>query len=183
VWTNEKSGNFVLHPLWIPVIYNIAILKNIGDNLFYTIGKNQSIKINTAKTNSEEVLHIKDNFNKTDFIPKTGKTANGKQITLFQEGNIKQSGNYYIYSNNKKIKGISYNYNRKESDLKFNNIEEINKKLQSGKNINIKIIEEEGNRLLAKIENDTKNSNIYKIFVIIALIFISFEIILLRFLK
>lgn len=179
---DKTSSNFVVHPLWSPTLYNIVSFGNKTDRVFYTIGEQNIINVASNMLGTGEVYRITDAGGKTDFIPRTLTGANGTDRILISE-NILESGNYTLRSSSKNITGLAFNYNRLESELEQYKPEEISSKLEEYKLTKYSVINEEKEFLSDKIKNNKSGKELWKIFIILSLIFIAMEIILVRFLR
>ncbi len=174
---NKKSGNFVTHPLFSPTIYNIAIYSQLTDKIYYTVNKDEVIEIENFVSNSE-FLKIEKIDGTYDFIPQTIK--NGKSLKINLTENKIEAGNYFVKNNNEIVKNLSFNYNRKESDLECYTFEEIKKELEKYSIENVSIINAETELLEKKIKENSEGKKLWKIFIVLALLFIAIEIALIK---
>lgn len=107
----------------------------------------------------------------TQFIPLQQTKANFVQITTTDSP--EKAGNYTIEKENEILGTISYNYNRSESHLNY-----LNPKDWEGATVHESVAE------LFKSINEANSVNSYwKWFVIFALVFLLFEMLILKFLK
>ena len=165
---NLANSNFQQSPLIVPVFYKMAF-NNLKKGLnAITIGAGNPflVAINLSK---EEILNVK---NETEsFIPIQQNLNNKVQLNFndFPE----QAGNYVIYKQKESIQNISFNYSRTESDLAQANEKVISdfKKMDS--------IEAVFNTL----QTNRTDDQIWKWFVIFALLFLATEMAIIRFVK
>jgi hypothetical protein len=181
---DSKNGNLVISPVWPPIIYNIIIYSDKNTKLYYTIGKNEAIIIN-SKINiyekNENVLHIKNSDFKIDIIPQT--ISSGKDIKLFIENEILKAGNYFVSNQKNDIQSISFNYDRKESELKYFSNEEITKILNSKNIKNFTFFESNDKFIGQKIEKNLLGIELYQYFILLTLFLILSEILILKIIK
>lgn len=165
---NLANSNFQQSPLIVPVFYKMA-LNNLKKGITaITIGANNPLLI-AVNLSKEEILNVK---NETEsFIPIQQILNTKVQLTFndFPE----QAGNFGIYKQKELVQNISFNYNRTESDLAQANENVISdfKKIDS--------IEAVFNTL----QTNRTDDQIWKWFVIFALLFLATEMAIIRFVK
>ena len=169
---NIKNSNFTLSPLVVPVFYNFSLQNQSVNDLYYTIGNRNSIFVKT-QINDDEVLHITKKG--LDFIPLQVKKTNSTQIQT--EENPSVEGIFQIKDNDHVIRDIAYNYNREESDLSSNLMEQIKNKYE-----NVQFFTSVNNAI-EKVNGQYINRNLWQLFIIFALLFLGLEILLQKFLK
>lgn len=179
ITADQNSGNLVFHPLWAPLIYNIALYSNIPEKNFYTIGENKPVIFNDKQQTAETVRNyfIKSIDNTIEFIPESN-SVNSEELKLFVGNNINKAGNYYIGNENRIISSIAFNYNRQESDLDLYTEDELSEICSNSAEISM-LIEQES-ALTAVIQGQTEGLQLWRYFIWAALIFIIFEIIAIR---
>ena len=165
---NKTNSNFQNSPLIVPTFYNMAINNQKTGINALTIGENQPFIIDT-KIGKDEILTIKNS--KQSFIP-TQQLMNTKVKMSFNE-NPSEAGNYGIFNKEVLTRNISFNYNRKES-----NIDEPNTSITKGFN---KISDIES--VFNTIQTDRTDTQVWKIFLLIALLFLLLEMIIQKFVK
>ena len=169
---NSKNSNFILSPLVVPVFYNFSLQNRSTNELYYTVGNKNSIMIKT-QINNDKVLHMTNKD--LDFIPLQTKRPNSTQIQT--EENPLIDGIYQVNNNQNIIRDFAYNYNREESNLSSNLINEIKSKYK-----NVQYFTSV-NDAIQEVNDQYKNRNLWQLFIIFALIFLVIEILLQKFLK
>jgi hypothetical protein len=165
---NKMNSNFQNSPLIVPIFYNmVQNTQKTGVNAL-TIGENQPFLVDT-NLSKDEILEVKNDIDK--FIP-TQQIFNNKVKLQFNDYPI-FAGNFGIYKKDEKVRSISFNYNRSESDL-----EEPQSQLLSDYQV-LKSIETVFNSLLS----DRSNNEIWKIFVILTLLFLFLEVLIQKLVK
>ena len=177
---NKEAGDFMTNPIFIPSFLNFALNSQVNNKLYYTIGSNNIIEINTKEKKEYPVLHIIDKESQIDFIPETQANTSNTKIIL--HNNILSANNYFVLNNNEKIYNFSFNYNRKESDVTYYNQSEIEDiiNLNSLINLNLLNIDNDLSKSLSELNQGIK---LWKWFILLALMFLAIEIVLLRILK
>lgn len=172
---DKDWSNFSSHALFVPTYYNIGLLSQPQYPLFYVIGENASLQLDRVE--NESVFHIKgSNF---DVIPKT--QTNNYFTTVFVSQNILSSGNYLLTSKDHNI-GLSFNYNRNESNLSCFSPEEIKEHINTSQ-INAQLVEADIQNMNSSIHEINSGKKYWKLCIILALLFLATEIALIKLLK
>lgn len=178
---NEKSSSFAKHALFIPTLIKIAILSRPSPPLYYFNGKNEAIDVSNVNTNKETPLHISSTENKTDFIPEIRVSEDSK--SLLTHGNPMYANNYFLQNDKVNIEGIAFNYNRKESDLVCFTKNELNEMIKKENWTRTHLIEAAAGNMQASLAEIGGGTRLWKIFILLTLLFLGIEIILIKFLK
>lgn len=136
--------------------------------LYYTIGEQNSIAI-PVKLGPDEILNIKDST--AQFIPLQQTKANFVLMTTTDEPN--KAGNYQIVKENEFLENISYNYARSESELQYLNPEDW-----KGAEVYNTVDD-----LFDSISEANSINSFWKWFAIFALLFLTIEMLILKFFK
>ena len=171
----KESSNFSNHALFVPTLYNIALLSQQKLPLFHTIGSNSTIELNrTAKDN---VYHIKNE--QVDVIPQTRN--NNNYTTIFVNSNISEAGNYTLSNTQNKL-GIAYNYNRNESILTYYKTDEL-QELLANNNVKANVIDSANATIKTALNELNIGKTYWKYCIILALLFLAVEIALIKLFK
>lgn len=179
---DNEFTDFYRHAIVVPVFYQMAFLSSPRSDLYYFIGKNDQITFSgEVKEVSKGIsLRITDNTGSVDFIPQV-KTE-GHQTHLFVHNMISAAGNYSIKEHEEAVQGIAFNYSRDESFMNFYNRTQLDSIFLQNQTVNIEILEA-GSSLGSEIQLMVQGKHLWKIFLILALLFLAIEVILLRFWK
>lgn len=164
------SGNstFKNSPLIVPTFYNMAVNSLKLPKLYGILGERTAIDI--------PVTLAKDNILKVsqgdyEFVPQQRLLP--KKVSLSFEENPINDGIYEIDYNGEFLRNISFNYNRKESDLKYLDLEQMSVTSSS--------------ESISEFFEETQKANMvnefWKWFAILALLFVLIETFLQRFFK
>lgn len=163
--TNENS-TFKSSPLIVPTFYNMAINSLKLPKLYEILGGSVEIDIPIALSKDNILKVSKNDY---EFIPQQRLLP--KKVRLSFEENPINDGIYAISSNDSFLRNISFNYDRKESDLTYLDIAQIN-----GVSINESV---------SDFYEETQKANMvnefWKWFAILALLFVLIETLLQRF--
>ena len=165
---NLENSNFQQSPLIVPTFYKMGINnQNNGVNAL-TIGNNNPFYID-AIVSKDEILKVKNEME--TFIP-VQQILNDKVKLTFNDF-PEQAGNFGIYNQKERLQNISFNYNRNESDLAQANEESLS---------DYKIIDSI-ETVFNSLQTDRTDNQIWKWFVIFALLFLLTEMAIVRFVK
>jgi len=176
---STEFSNFPVHPIFVPTMYNIALLSKPSGKLYYTIGENEIIELNLKNSQNEKLVYkIKENNSDFEIIPEY-KNQNF-QVRLLTHYQIKKAENYILNKGIENIMGISYNYNRKESDLDYLSESEIQEILDELNFDKISMIVDDNKSLSQTLEELTNGIQLWKFFIILALVFLLCEVLIIR---
>lgn len=173
---DKESSNFTNHALFVPTLYNIALLSQPNYPLSHIIGSNSTIDVNRTIA-KDNVYHIKNST--LDIIPKVRNTNNNS--TIFINSGIETANNYFLENKESKI-GLAYNYNRSESELSYLTSEDIDEIIQSS-NINAKYIDISTGTIQSALSDLNIGKKYWKYCIILALLFLAIEIVLIKIFK
>jgi len=172
---NDDFSNLQHHALFLPVMFRIALLSGHDQPLFYTIGHDESIEIAPIQTNEKQLLKlVKDSIS---IIPDV-RQQEGSTI-LYTSDQVQQNGTYDLKRQDSTIAVLAFNDNRSESDLSYFTAGDLTKFMPKATNIL------QGGK--GSLKNAVSEINIglqlWKLCIILALIFLAAEIVLLRYYK
>ncbi|MDX1277567.1 BatA domain-containing protein [Oceanihabitans sediminis] len=165
---NSKNSNFKSSPLIVPTLYNIAKRSLQIPKLYYTIGKENSYDVPVSLQQDDILSLVKEDIR---MIPKQQYFNNKVSITTNDMPN--EAGIYTIKSKTESIQNISYNFDRTESNLVYQDISKL-------ENISLS---NSISQLFDTLKSDSKINELWKWFVIFALVFLLIEMLILKFFK
>jgi hypothetical protein len=164
---NKENSNFQNSPLIVPTFYNMAQTAQKTGISSLTIGQNNPVLIDVL-LGKDEIVNVSNKDEK--FIPVQQILNNKVKITCTDYP--QQAGNFGIYKSNELLKNISFNYNRTESNLVSN--EDILS--------DYKVIDSV-ETVFDTLQSDRANNEIWKWFVMLALLFLVIEMLIQKFVK
>lgn len=176
---NKEFSNFAKHALFVPTLYMIAINSQAQQPLFYTIGKDESIET-TKLITGENVYHIRNEAKNFDIIPEHKMMETKVQINVHNQ--ITDGGNYYLYAGKEQVMPLSFNFNRMESDLTCYTPDELQSLTENDKLAQVRIFAG-GEKTLTSVIDLDEGKKLWKICIVLALLFLAAEVLLLRFMK
>jgi hypothetical protein len=165
---NTTNSNFQNSPLIVPTFYNMAIQSLPLAKLYYEIAKQNTVAV-AVNLQPDEILELKDSI--SGFIPLQQTRANEVVITTSDLPTA--SGSYSIEKGNSFIEMISYNYGRKESILRYADVDDW-EGVRSFSTIK---------ELFDTIADENSINSYWKWFVIFAVLFLILEMVVLKFFK
>lgn len=165
---NKQNSNFQNSPLIVPVFYKMGVNNNKNGVKFEIIGNSKSLLVD-ASVNKDEVISIKNN--EEDFIPM--QQIMEDKIKFSNGDNPKKAGNYNIVQKNKTIGNLSFNFDRKESNLSKPSDESLD---------NLNEIDSL-DKFFETIQIERTDNQIWKWFLIFTLLFFILEILIQKFIK
>jgi len=165
---NKVNSNFQNSPIIVPTFYNMGQNAQKAGITALVIGENKPFIVETL-LGKDEIVNVKND--KESFIP-IQQILNNKVKLTFND-NPKESGNFSVYNNNQSIENISFNYTRTESNLANINTDAVKefKEISSVDSI------------FDTLQANRADNQLWKWFVILALVFITLEVLIQKFVK
>ena len=179
--SDETSSNLLKHALFVPTLIKMSILSLKPSPIYYKTAINEAIVLNTVANFSDKPLHIIKDDKKLDVIPEHRLLNNA--TTLFTQNQITEAGQYSVEENNLAIKDLAFNFDRKESDMNFMTKEDLQKQIDENGLKNMFIIEPNEKTLTNALQEVNDGNKLWKLFLILALVFLTAEILIIRLFK
>jgi hypothetical protein len=164
----EENSNFKNSPLIVPILYNIGKQSLKTGDLYYTIGKENTIDIAT-QLQQDDILTLVNGENSV--IP-LQQTYDNK-VELITNTYPDVAGIISVKNKAAFLKNLSFNFDRKESHLNYFDT-------QNFKNTSL---DNSVASAISDIKSATNVNELWKWFVIFAVIFLIIEMLILKFLK
>ncbi|UWY26475.1 BatA and WFA domain-containing protein [Flavobacterium sp. TR2] len=165
---NSSNSNFQQSPLIVPLFYKIAQNNQKTGVNALTIGNNQPYFVDVLLT-KDAILEVKGT--EDSFIPVQQILNNKVKLTFndFPE----TAGNYSVFDKKEWVENISFNYKRAESDLSQVNTNVVSD-FKTADTIST---------IFNTLQTERTDSQIWKWFVIFALLFLALEMAIIKFVK
>lgn len=173
-------SGFTKHAFFVVTMYNIALQSVKVQDLFYIINENPLIETGNISLAKDEVSTIIDPTSGFEMIPEALGLNNQTRILINNQ--LKKSGNYLLRKGATDIMGLSFNYDRKESVLMSLSFDELKEIVKNSGIKGVSVIQPKGKPLDQVVDEMKNGIRLWKIFFILALLFIAAEIATLRFL-
>ena len=171
---DDSFSEWQRHALFVPTLYNMAILKFNALKLYYSIEKNEPIPIQTELLPSQSVPEIR--LGTFSFIPEI--RDNQSNCEIFIHDQIQEAGNYAVCYQSDTLQFISFNYPRNESKMQFWDEKSLKDYCQNKPNCELFVPRHTSDSMFAHALQHRSETT--SLFIWLALIFILLEEILLR---
>ena len=177
---DESTSNFPRHALFVPVMLKAAMsgFKSFQPSLI--VGRNAIIELTNVQLSGDNILHMVNKSEKFDIIPET-RMINNKPV-IAEHGQVKTAGNYLIESNGKTTGVVSYNFDRRESDLTAYSTDELKSQVESARLQSVNFFDS-SHELTHTVAVQNEGIRLWKYCIWLALIFLACEIFLIRFMS
>ena len=165
---DAPESNFVSSPLIVPIVYNIGRSSLKIPTLHYWIGAENTFDL---KVSLQKDRILKLGYQGTQRIPL--QTNYNTKVSITTQETPNKPGHYAILKEMDTLTHVSYNYNRNESQLRYQD-------LSSLKGVSI---EASVDAVLKKIKIESNVSWLWKWFIIFALLLLAFEMLILKYFK
>ncbi len=165
---NTENSNFTNSPLIVPTLYNIGKQSLKLPGISYNIGQTNSYDVPIALGQDGIVSLVSD---QESIIPLQQSFSSKVRITTDEVPT--KAGIYKLQDKNNVIQHVGYNYDSSESNLQYYTL-----------NTNTEYeVSESITELFNQIKQETSVNELWKWFIIFALLFLFLEILLLKYLK
>jgi hypothetical protein len=158
----------------LPMLFRIALLSGHDQPLFYTLGQDETIEAPSIQLNEKQILKLVKG--KTSIIP-DARQQEGSTL-LYLSDQLKETGNYRLMKKDSVLSEIAFNDNRKESDMSYLTEADLKKMAPKGNFINAATPS-----LKSELNNISLGLQLWKLCIVLALLFIAAEILLVRYYK
>lgn len=179
--SDESCSNLLKHALFVPTLIKMSILSLKPSPVYYKTAVNEAIVLNTTSNFSDKPLHIIKDDKKSDVIPEHRLVNNATSI--FTQNQMTEAGHYEVFENASSVKDLAFNFDRKESDMNFMTKEDLQKQIDEKVLKNFQIIEPNEKTLTNALQEVNDGKKLWKLFLILALIFLAAEILIIRLFK
>ncbi len=170
---NEDFSNLPRHALFVPAMFRIALLSGHDQPLFYVLGRDETIELPPVQTTDKQLIKLTQGT--ITIIPDT-RQQEGSTL-LYTADQLHNTGLYNITKQDSLIGVVAYNDNRSESDLSYLSIADLKKLIPAAA-----IVADNGTATLNSTSTETNfGIQLWKLCIILALIFLGLEIILIRY--
>ncbi len=174
---DANFSDLPVHAIFVPMLYKMAALNLRAGNIAYFIGDKTRVELALPKTSGESVYRIKGDA--VEFIPE--QFAVGNKMLLGLSSQISKPGFYRVgLEKSDTSETIALNFDRKESDMKFFDASALKEKyIQS----NVSVVDGAHAEVSSVVKELDRGTPLWKLSLILSLLFLAIEIVLLRFWK
>ena len=171
-----EISNFARHSVFVPIMYQAALLSLRDQRLFYKLNKEQLIELPKISLNSNQTLKFKKD--KFEAIPDLRQNENLSQLYVADQ--IKEIGNYRLLKNDSLLAVLAFNDTGVESDMSYATDRQIKSKFVNQK---IDLINPDKGSMQNAVKSINQGTSLWKLCLLLALMFLAAEILLIRFYK
>jgi hypothetical protein len=159
---DKEQTNLINHPLFIPLLYRIALIFNQDKALAYTIGTDNVLPINDQFEGGKLILKNGENTIKPYIKKNTSKDITTKSI--FVDGLDITAANYQaiIEGGNNVLDVYAFNYDRQESIMQYLTMDEIT---SANKYIDFKVLDGAKKEITSTLKKEDKGNILWKWFI------------------
>jgi hypothetical protein len=172
---SEDFSNLPRHALFVPVLFRMALLSGHDQPLFYTLGTDENFEVPPVQTTEKQLLKLTkgDQSIIPDVRQQEGSTL------LYVSDQLREIGIYALKRQDSTLATLAFNDNRAESDMSYFTAAQLEKLMP-----NAKPLLTAGNGSLKSVVAESNfGTQLWKLCIILALIFLLAEILLVRFYK
>jgi hypothetical protein len=96
---------------------------------------------------------------------------------------VKESGNYILAVNNSTVADISFNYDRKESDLTSYSASDLKSVAEKSGAVHLNLLDASNKELTHSVAELNEGKKMWKYCILLVLLFLGTEVMLIRFMK
>ena len=158
--------------IFVPLLYKVAYSQSQSEKLSYAIGRDNLTEVNSVIEGNDIIYKVKG---EEEFIP--GQTNKGSSTMITFNNMVRKAGFYNVILQDEIIKGLAFNYDRLESNLEQYSSDELGTRYGDAVNI----LDNTLNADLTSIIKEKDNGmSLWRLFLILALVFLAIETLLLR---
>lgn len=172
-------GNLPRHALFVPTMYQAALFSQPQGELYYTISDSKPVDLGNVGAIGENPFHLTDDVKKFDVIP-AHIVQDGKTLLDVQRL-VVDPGNYLVSLDGKMLTGISFNYDRTESDMRVFAKDEIDAQHAAAGLSNFSVLDKGPKGLTDVLTKKDYGIRLWKICIWIVLGCLLAEILIIRF--
>ena len=172
---NNTFSNLQRHALFVTTMLRSALLSGHNKQLYYTLGTNESIETAPVQLGPREVLTLMQDSLK--IIPDL-RRQNGATM-LYLSDQLQKPGDYKLMKGDSLVQWLSFNNNRAESNLHYFTSAQLKSLLPGGS----AVLEVGAAPLKSVLGGADFGLQLWKLCLLLALVFLLAEVLLLRFYK
>jgi hypothetical protein len=172
---NEEYSNLPRHALFVPTLFRIALLSGHDLPLFYTLGEDETLEIPPVQITEKQLLKLVKGDQSTipDVRQQEGSTL------LYLSDQLRETGIYSLKKQDSTLASLAFNDNRSESDMSYLSQAALRELMPKSTTLLTG-----GNASLKGIVTETNfGTQLWKLCIILALVFLAAEILLIRYFK
>ncbi len=175
---DDAYSNFQKHAIFVPTLYNMALYSLPNQPVYYTMGDMQPIEAPNITLPQNTFFKIQAAKDTLSILPERRVVNNS--VLLFLHNQVTTAGNYKLTAADSLLSGISFNYNRKESDMSFLPTPELQKLCDDAGLRNFSVMSVSNASLSTLMQEVNRGKYYWKYCILLALLFLAAEELILR---
>lgn len=175
---HDGATNLQRNALFVPLIYRMAFLSRDAGRLYYTLGRDNAFETRFTPAHSDQVLHLRDMRSDFSFIPEQ-RSRQGTTLVQVHDM-IQQAGHFGLFANDSLLQITSWNYDRRESVMDFMEGEALEEALREHGFPNFERFNSQSLQKADGLATLSGGTPLWKLLLIIALLFLMAEGLVLR---
>ena len=171
---NATDGNFARHPVFVPLMYRVALSGGSESSLYHYLGSENVLSGKKIALGKNQTLKL--TANRFESIPEI-RQADGKTL-IYTADQVKNAGFYNLSLADYTLAVYAFNSGRAESDMHYFSKSDLRD--LAGRN-NLKVFDTDQDAVKSTAGADKIGQTLWKLCLVLSLIFIGAEIVLIRF--
>ncbi|MBB6269686.1 hypothetical protein HDF26_000113 [Pedobacter cryoconitis] len=169
---NVKDSNLPQHPVFVPLLYKIALTSIQEQPLYYTIGQSNYLSAAPVRMNPNQSLRLVSG--KQEVIPEVRQVPG--QTLLYIADQIKAPGIFELYKADSLLSTYAFNQGLAESDLHYADDKALEHIFGANK---VNMTKAGGDLSIKAVENN--HTELWKLCLVLCAVFLAVEALLIRF--
>ncbi|MGY3052290.1 hypothetical protein ACVWYG_000480 [Pedobacter sp. UYEF25] len=171
---DPQDGNLPTSPLFVPLMYKVALIGNQESPLFYTVGEEAAMIKGEVQLDRNQTLKL--NANKFEAIPEL-RTVNGRTMVYISD-QVKHTGFYNLNLADSLIAVFGFNNSRAESRMVYLTKTQMEALAPNGR---LHVFDAESDFKKFSSGEMEIGSTFWKLCIVLSLVFMAAEVLLVRF--
>jgi len=177
---DKKNFNFVRHVIFVPTVYNMVLNSGEPQKYAYPIENEEPVILKKNQNTGElKIINVRT---KDEYLTSLRTIGAGKK-QLILDDLPKEAGHYLVKDGSQILQSISYNYSRKESIPEFYTEEELQKLIKSHEFKQFQLIGSSDISFNQALQDLNNGKQLWKYFIVLAILFLFCEMAIIRFWK
>lgn len=169
------------HSVFAPLVYRMALLGARQMDAAYIIGAFKPVLLFMAAPTGDESLKLNLRGSEEELIPRVRVLTSA--LSLETGDQLREAGHYDLKSNNQVSAVLAFNYDRKESLMRFFDKDQLEEWLSRSQGARATLLGDEIPDLTRVLTVLNQGTPLWKWAVVLSLLFLILEILLIRFWK
>ena len=177
---DQVNFGFVKHVIFVPTVYNMVLNSGERQQYAFSTASEEPIILKQGEIPSEVTIRNYQNGN--EFLCTTRTVGSGKKQIDLSELQT-EAGHYLMKDGTKIIQALSFNYPRNESVPEYLSDTDLERWINSDKNRSIHLIANQESEFSEALKDINNGKQLWKYFIMMALLFLFSEMAIIRFWK